>query len=112
MVLAGGTPAESVRGVEVYRANYCGACHTFAAAGSLGTFGPSHDGMATVAGERLKDPAYTGAATTPADYLRESILDPSAYLVPGYLQSTHAMPAFVHLNEEDLEALVALLLAH
>lgn len=115
VVAAQGDPAPpsdaQAAGIAVYRANYCGACHALTVAGTGGTFGPTHDGMAEVAAARLHDPAYAGAAVTPTQYLRESILDPNAYLTPGYAQSAHAMPAFVHLPEEDLEALVVLLLA-
>lgn len=103
-------PADT-RGVEVYRANYCGACHALTAAGTTGTFGPPHDGMAAIAAERLHDPAYTGAATTPAEYVHESIVDASRYLTPGYRRSAHPMPSFDHLPEADLEALVDLLVA-
>jgi mono/diheme cytochrome c family protein len=50
-------PAEPIAaGVAVYRAQYCGACHSLAATGSRGTFGPSHDGMAATAAQRLADP--------------------------------------------------------
>lgn len=98
-------------GVIVYRANYCGVCHELPAAETRGTFGPTHAGMGATAAERLLDPAYGGAATTPAEYLAESILQPGVYLVPGYATSAHPMPSFVHLPEADIAALVELLLA-
>ena len=41
-------------GMAVYRAQYCGICHTFTAAGTTGTFGPPHDGMAETAALRLQ----------------------------------------------------------
>ena len=103
--------ATFARGIEAYRANYCGACHALPAAGTEGAFGPSHEAMARTAAERLRDADYAGAAVTPEEYLRESIVDPAAYLVPGFLQSTHPMPAFTHLAEEDLDALVTMLLS-
>lgn len=98
-------------GITVYRANYCGVCHELPAAETRGTFGPTHAGMGATAAERLLDPAYGGAATTPAEYITESILQPSAYLVPGYATSAHPMPSFAHLPEVDIAALVELLLA-
>lgn len=98
------------RGREVYRASYCGACHTLSAIGARGAFGPSHDAMGVIAAARLQDPGYQGAATDAEGYLRESITAPSAYLVPGWSMSSHAMPAY-DLPEQDLNALVTFLLA-
>jgi hypothetical protein len=56
---------------------------------------------------RLILPVYLATAT---EYIRESILNPSIYLVEGYEQSRHHMPAFTHLSEADVEALVQMLL--
>jgi mono/diheme cytochrome c family protein len=97
------------RGLEVYKAQYCGACHTLPLAGSKGTFGPPHIGMRGVAEARLRSPDYRGEATTPEEYLLESILHPARYLVPGFEMTPHHMPAYA-LSDEDLAALVALLL--
>lgn len=46
----------------------------------LGTNGPL----------RLADPNYKGQAKTVREYIAESIMNPGAYVVPGY--PTHAMP--------------------
>jgi hypothetical protein len=37
-----------------------------------------------VAKERIEEPGYNGAATDAAAYMRESMVDPSAYVVRGY----------------------------
>lgn len=115
LTLAQQTPPPSAeliaRGVTSYASNYCGACHALQPAGTNGTFGPSHDDMAATALQRLADPLYSGSATTPEEYLRESILEPSQYLVPGFVMTPHAMPSFAHLPAEDIDALIALLLA-
>lgn len=105
-------PAVLAAGLAVYRAQYCGVCHLLDAAETRGTFGPPHNGMAAIAAERLSDSAYTGAATTPAEYIYESIVDPQIYLVPGYATTQHRMPSFAHLDEASLDALVAFLLAN
>lgn len=97
-------------GLQVYKQQYCGICHQLTFAGSKGIFGPSQDGLGTTAEQRIKDPAYTGHATTAAEYIRESILDPAAYYVKGYEQSQHHMPAFTHLSEAEVDALVQMLL--
>lgn len=97
-----------VNAEELYVAQGCSGCHALSAVGANGAVGPTHDGMGTIATERLADPAYTGEATTAEEYIRESIVNPGVYLVPGY---QNIMPAFDKLSEEQLNALVELLAA-
>jgi nitric oxide reductase subunit C len=103
-------PALLAVGLAVYRAQYCGICHTLDAAETRGTFGPVHNGMGTLAVEHLQDANYHGTATTAAEYIHESIVDPQAYIVPGYVITAHRMPSYAHLDAESLDALVAFLL--
>ncbi len=42
------------------------------------------DNMVETARQRLADPRYKGKATTPAEYIHESMVDPSAYVVAGW----------------------------
>jgi hypothetical protein len=98
-------------GATVYRKAYCGVCHESATAETRGTFGPTHNGMGQIAVERIADPGYDGAATTPRDYILESLLTPEAYIVDGYAATSHRMPPFGHLDQASLDALVAFLLA-
>jgi len=98
-------------GITIYLTSYCGVCHELPAAETRGTFGPTHANMGATAAARILDPTYGGQATTPAEYLTESILEPGAYLVPGYATSAHPMPSFAHLPEADIAALIELLLA-
>jgi mono/diheme cytochrome c family protein len=97
-------------GRQVYLQNYCGICHTLTAAGTRGTFGPAHDGIATTARQRLADPSYRGKAVTVIQYLRESIVEPAAYATPGYVYTSHPMPTYAHLPKRDLDALIYFLL--
>jgi len=97
------------RGMEVYKEQSCGVCHTLTAVGTGGVFGPSHNGVGKRAEERIKDPNYHGKATTAQAYIRESILDPGAYRVPGFEHTRFAMPAYTGLSDDDLAALVAML---
>lgn len=87
------------RGRQVYRALGCGSCHEPNLFGQR--LGPPVDHIGTVAATRRP-----GASVE--DYLRESILDPGSYLVPGYQDS---MPRGLgrDLSPTDLEALVAYL---
>ncbi len=99
------------RGLEVYRAQYCGICHALSAAGTTGRFGPEHDGMGKTAEGRIAAANYSGKATNAADYLYESLVKPEVFIVDGYASSSHRMPPYTHLSEEDLLALTAFLLA-
>ena len=104
-------PAQLAAGLAVYRAQYCGVCHMLDAAETRGTFGPTHNGMGQLAVEHLQDVNYRGAATNAAEYIRESIVEPQAYIVPGYAATSHRMPSYAHLDAASLEALVLFLLA-
>lgn len=97
------------RGVDVYLANYCGTCHTLAAAQTTGTFGPPHNDEYHLANQQVQSDSYTGSATTPTEYILESLIEPGIFYTPGYEGTNHHMPAFGHLPEEDLDALVYLL---
>lgn len=101
-------PAEGERyasGRALYLDYHCGSCHALRAAGSAGFFGPGQDALGIVAQARIADPGYTGSATTAAEYIRESIVDPGAYIVPGYAFTRHHMPTY-DMSAEELDALV------
>ncbi|MDZ7801967.1 MAG: c-type cytochrome [Trueperaceae bacterium] len=110
VVRAQGSAPLRERGAQLYRQLYCGMCHTLGAAQTRGSFGPEHNDIGAVAAARVADPSYHGDADDAAGYLRESITAPAAYLAPGWAMSSHAMPAY-DLSEQDLDALVAFLLA-
>ena len=97
-------------GLELYKGQYCGICHEFRMTGSLGSSGPTHEGIGLTAAKRVRDPKYTGDAKTAEEYLRESIVIPTAYLVPGYERTMYRMPAYTTLSDSEVEALVQLLL--
>lgn len=99
-------PAVAEAGLQLYRQYYCGVCHQLTAAGTKGTFGPSHDGIGHLAVQRLQAPTYRGTATTVAEYLQESLVDPQVYIVPGYELTPHRMPSFSFLPTDELTTLV------
>lgn len=105
------SPEVIERGIAVYRQNYCGVCHKLMAANTAGVFGPGHDDMGSLAKDRIHAADYKGTATTAAEYIYESIVDPTAYIVEGYAVTHHPMPPFAHLSKGDLHALVQVLLA-
>lgn len=59
----------------------CFACHSLAPGVNLA--GPSLAGIGARAATVVTQEGYTGQATDAAGYIRESILNPHAYLVPG-----------------------------
>ena len=110
---AGDNPAsgsEVAYGLEVFKSQYCGICHQLDVANTAGLFGPPQNKIGLTAVQRIQDPDYTGTATTASEYIRESIVSPDIYLVPGFEYSRHRMPAFTHLTQVEVEALVQLLL--
>ncbi|NYT79086.1 cytochrome c [Alcaligenaceae bacterium] len=90
----------------------CAACHSMAPGVNLA--GPSLANLATVAAETIKSDDYKGKATTPEEFIRESIVEPSAYLYPGPMFSANGVsfmpPSYgKDLSKEDIDHLVAYL---
>lgn len=89
----------------------CTSCHTIAGKGTQVC--PSLNEIGRMAAQRIADPAYTGSATTAADYIRESILEPGKYCVPNdpgkvYCNNgVSVMPAGLAAQVTDMDALVA-----
>lgn len=101
----GGDPV--ALGKQLYQAQGCGGCHVLEDAGAAGTVGPTHEGMAQTAAERVNDPGYTGQATTAEEYIAESIVNPGAHVVEGF---QNIMPPYGTLSEEQVNALVQYLM--
>ena len=90
----------------------CTACHSLQPGVTLA--GPSMAGMATRAEQTLASPGYTGSATDVEGYIRESIVSPSAHVVPGDMFSAEGVSFMPDtyaeaLGEEQVEQLVAYL---
>jgi mono/diheme cytochrome c family protein len=93
--------AQAKTGDQIFTAAGCAGCHTFGPAGSNGTIGPSLDELKTQAGNI--EPGKSAE-----EYVRESIEDPSAFIVEGY---SNVMPQFKgKLTDEQINALVEYLL--
>jgi cytochrome c oxidase subunit 2 len=91
-----GPPGEA--GKTVFANNGCASCHTLAAANATGKVGPDLD----------KLPDYAKKAGKPLeDFIRESIVDPSAYVEQGFPDKV--MPPFSSLPKDQLDALVTFL---
>ncbi|MCP3662125.1 MAG: c-type cytochrome [Gammaproteobacteria bacterium] len=96
----------------------CTLCHKPAPLGRA----PDIQGMdmATTSAERLADERYKGTATDVASYLRESMLEPSAYVVVGWgkkgsndsespMPQVHKAP--IQLSDMEIDAVIAYLQA-
>jgi cytochrome c oxidase subunit II len=92
-----GPPGEL--GKTVFANKGCASCHTFRPAGATGTVGPDLD----------KLPAEAQKAGKPLqDFVRESIVNPNAYIQPGFPKNV--MPGdFGQLPKDQLDALVSFL---
>jgi len=92
----------------------CQACHSMAPGVNLA--GPSLAGLAAFFEKIQASGEYTGKATTAEEFVRESIVEPSAWLHPGPMYSagdTSFMPPTYSddLTEEQIDQLVAYLLS-
>lgn len=98
-------------GKNLFAAQGCAACHSLKPGEKI--VGPSLAGIATRAGETIKSPDYKGKATTGELYIRESIVQPSAYVAPGFPDGV--MPkdfGTAKLSAQDLADLIAFLLTY
>jgi nitric oxide reductase subunit C len=89
----------------------CFSCHSTTEGTVL--VGPSMAGIATRAAILIASPAYKGAARSAPEYIRESILNPSAYVVPGPTFGAGGQsvmpPLGALVKPEEVEQLVAYL---
>jgi nitric oxide reductase subunit C len=111
-----GDPA---RGAQVFGAPKieCNECHFPDRPYPGGEYAPNLGGIAARAERVIQQPDYKGKAKTAAEYIRESILEPNVYIVPGetaYVNKdgTSAMDqTFAQLlTPEQLQDLIAYLL--
>jgi len=82
---AGGLLADGSEPLEqIFAKAQCVVCHTIPGIpGAMGTVGPKLVEK-TNAPTRIKDPAYKGSAKTVRDYITESVISPSTYVVKPF----------------------------
>jgi len=106
----------AARGKALFHIYTCDSCHDVTHAFPGGYNAPNLGNIRVEAARILALPAYTGAAKTPAQYIRESILTPNVYIVPGpnYQvkpgQSAMVQDFAKRLSPQDLNDLIAYLL--
>ena len=69
-------PSGSAAGKALFASSGCGSCHTYKPAASTGKVGPVLDNLPADAKKANKGPLPV--------YVKQSIEDPSAYVVPGF----------------------------
>lgn len=85
----------------------CITCHSLEPGQTL--VGPSLAGIATEAEEIIKSPDYKGKAKTVEEFLRESIVDPNAYVEEGFSPGIMYQNYGKDLTEQQIADLVAFL---
>lgn len=92
----------------------CTLCHSSVLKRAPVLDGHGDEAAANIATLRLKDKRYRGKATTPEEYIRESMIDPSAYVVAGFGSDNDTrspMPdvrtGVIGLSEPEIDAVIA-----
>lgn len=91
------------RGKRVYLDTGCGGCHAIDGL-SAGNVGPNQTNIATVAATRIP-------GMSAEDYIHESIVDPSAYVVDGYPDNVMPKNYSELLSSDQISDLVTFLLS-
>lgn len=74
---------DAARGEKLFSTLPCVSCHDVTKPWPGGDICPNLGNIATEAARIIRSRDYHGKAKTAADYIRESIVDPNAYIVPG-----------------------------
>jgi cytochrome c oxidase subunit 2 len=95
------TPSgSSAAGLSVFNANSCSSCHTLTAAKATGTIGPDLDKLVS----------YAQQAHQPlAAFVHESIVNPDAYVQPGYPKGLMPQTFGTSISKPQIDALVTFL---
>ena len=109
-------PGNAERGAQLFATLPCASCHDITQPLPGGAVCPNLGSIATEAARLVRASDYQGRARDAAGYIRESIVDPDAYLVPGEryrqadCQSVMPKDFSATLSHEQLDDLVAFLL--
>lgn len=93
-------PSGPADGASVFASAGCGGCHAFAPAGSDAQIGPALDDL-NAAAEKAGQPL--------PDFVRESIVDPGAFIAEGYAEGVMPATFGESLTPEEINALVTYL---
>jgi cytochrome c oxidase subunit II len=93
-------PSGTASGLSVFNSSGCSTCHTLTAAKASGTIGPDLDKLVSYA-QQAHQPV--------AAFVHESIVDPGAYVQPGYQNGIMPTTFGTQLSKGQLSALVTFL---
>jgi cytochrome c551/c552 len=91
--------ATAIDGRTVFLTKGCTGCHSLAGVSNEGFVGPNLTALADRAGNRVE-------GLSAEEYVRQSVLDPQAYIVDGYGPQMPVLP----VDTAELDALVEYLL--
>ena len=92
--------SSSAAGLAAFKSYGCSGCHTLTAAKATGTTGPDLDKLVSYA-KQAKQPLTA--------FVHESIVDPDAYIQPGYPKGVMPQDFGQRLTKSQLDALVTFL---
>jgi len=92
--------SQAIDGRTVFLTKGCTSCHSLEGVSATGRIGPNLTGLADRAGDRVE-------GLEAGDYIRQSVLDPEAFVVDGFSPLMPTLP----FDTEELDALVEFLLA-
>lgn len=91
-------------GKTVFASSGCSSCHTFTPAGSNGTIGPNLDTAPATDAKAANMPL--------AAFIKQSIVDPNAYIAKGFTKPSAMPPDFgTKLSSSQIDDLVAFILS-
>ena len=94
--------AKDADGAAIFSSAGCGGCHAFKPANTNGAIGPDLDNLAADAGKAGEDPA---------EYVKESIVDPNKVIANGYAKDVMPGDFGSSLSPKEIDALVTYLTA-
>jgi cytochrome c2 len=99
---------DAANGEKLFASSGCLACHSLKEGEKI--VGPSQYHVGRAAASIIKDSSYTGKAKTAGDYVRESIVDPNAYVVPGFAPGIMPQDFGKKLSAQGIDDLIAFLM--
>jgi cytochrome c oxidase subunit 2 len=95
--------AAGAAGKAIFISAGCGACHTFKAAGTNATIGPDLDTAPAADAKKTN--------TALAAFVRESIVNPEAYIAPGFPKNVMPKTFGTSLSKAQLDTLVSFIVS-
>jgi len=95
--------ANAAAGKAVFVSSGCGACHTFAPAGTQATVGPNLDTAPAADAKTAGMPLVA--------FVKESIVDPNKYIAKGFPKGVMPSTFGTQLSKTQLDGLVSFIVA-